>query len=193
MKFLNYLFGKKNDKDQKNDQSPFLPKEKDSTELIFAKNFTKKGGKFIYCENKDEVLDYFEKILKENGWDREDILCDDKSLSDFFKINEPSEKNIFNVQLLTCEFLIANKGSILICSNQIFDKKLNKIPENLIFFSYSNQFVPDVSEAMSNINIKYNNDLPTNITTINSFNTLSDKDFLSYGSASKNLYLLIQE
>ena len=65
MKFLNYLFGKKNDKDQKNDQSPFLPKEKDSTELIFAKNFTKKGGKFIYCENKDEVLDYFEKILKE--------------------------------------------------------------------------------------------------------------------------------
>ena len=193
MKFLNYLFGKKNNKDQKNDQSPFLPKEKDSKEILFARNFTKKGGKFIYCESKTEVLDFFIKILTENGWQKSDILCDDSSLSNFFNLDNSNKKKDYAVQLLTCEFLIANKGSILICSNQIFDKKLNEIPENLILFSNSNQFVPDVSEAMTNINIKYNTDLPNNITTINSFNPSSETDFLSYGSASKNLYLLIQD
>ena len=64
MKFLNYLFGKKNDKDQKNDHSPFLPKEKDSTELIFAKNFTESGGRFILIDEKNKTINQFMIIIR---------------------------------------------------------------------------------------------------------------------------------
>ena len=45
MKFFNHLFGK-NKKNNDDEESPFLPKETEPIELIFAKNFTKKGGKF---------------------------------------------------------------------------------------------------------------------------------------------------
>ena len=45
---------------------------------------------------------------------------------------------------------------------------------------------------MSLLNSKYEKK-PTNITTINAFDTKSEIDFLSYGRTSKNLYLLVQE
>ena len=36
--------------------------------------------------------------------------------------------------------------------------------------------------------------IPTNITTIKNFNVIKgDKDFLSYGTSSKNLYLILLE
>ena len=35
--------------------------------------------------------------------------------------------------------------------------------------------------------------IPTNITTIKHFKSGDDKDFLSYGSSAKNLYLLLLE
>ena len=35
--------------------------------------------------------------------------------------------------------------------------------------------------------------IPTNITTIKHFKTNEDKDFLTYGSSAKNLYLLLLE
>ena len=93
----------------------------------------------------------------------------------------------------TCEYLIANKGAILICSHQIKDLKLNEIPENLIILASSAQFVEDVSEAMTLINTRYKEDLPSNITTLNAFDPDKEENFLSYGSSTKNLYLLVQE
>tara|TARA_B110000116_G_C16379783_1_gene377990 strand:+ start:10 stop:591 length:582 start_codon:yes stop_codon:yes gene_type:complete len=191
LKLFSHLFGKKKINTL---TSEYLPKESDINEIQFAKKFTKKGGKFIYCESKIDTLNYYNQILDENGWEDTDILCEDPLLKGFFNLKDSSsEKNLKKVQVLSCEFLIANKGSILICSKQINNKKLNQIPENLILLSSTNQFVSDVSEAMTNINGKYNEDLPTNISTINTFNSHVEKDFLTYGSTSKNLYLLVQE
>ena len=59
-------------------------------------------------------------------------------------------------------------------------------------FAKNSQFSSDVSESMSLLNSKYETK-PTNITTINAFDTKSEIDFLSYGRTSKNLYLIVQE
>ena len=56
-------------------------------ELIFAKNFTKKGGKFLYCENKNEVLQYFDEILIENNWTLSSITCKNDFLNSLKKIS----------------------------------------------------------------------------------------------------------
>ena len=95
--------------------------------------------------------------------------------------------------MLGCEYLIANKGSVLVCSHQIQNLKLDELPENLIILASAAQFVEDVSEAMTMINTRYKEDLPSNITTLNTFDTNKEDDFLSYGSSTKNLYLLVQE
>lgn len=34
----------------------------------FTFNFKENGGKFIYCENLDEIAENFENILAENDW-----------------------------------------------------------------------------------------------------------------------------
>ena len=54
--------------------------------------------------------------------------------------------------ILHCEYLIANKGAILICNRQIQDQKLSDLPDNLIIMASTNDFKADVSEAMTAIN-----------------------------------------
>ena len=48
------LFGK--NKQKKSHNSPFLPTEEDPLDIGFAKNFTKKGGLFLYVESKDSLI-----------------------------------------------------------------------------------------------------------------------------------------
>lgn len=195
MGLFSNIFGSKK-KEQNTDKSPYLVSKKDPKELHFARVFTEKGGKFIFSENVEQTRNYFHRILAENGWGSSDLKSDSKSLNSFFNITvnpEALENKKATVQLLGCEYLIANKGSVLVCSHQIQNLKLDELPENLIILASAAQFVEDVSEAMTMINTRYKEDLPSNITTLNTFDTNKEDDFLSYGSSTKNLYLLVQE
>ena len=93
----------------------------------------------------------------------------------------------------TCEYLIANDGSILISSNQIAEKKLNELPKNFIVLATTSQIVKTIGEGLHGIKAKNKKNIPTNITTIKHFKAAEDDNFLSYGSSSKNLYLLLLE
>lgn len=195
MGFFTNIFGVKK-KEVDPQKSPYLNSEKKSKEIDFAENFTQKGGKFIFSENVEQTRNYFHQILAENGWGSADLKSNSKSLNDFFNIRvDPKNSDPKNTtaQLLGCEYLIANKGAILICNHQIENQKLDELPENLIILASAAQFVEDVSEAMSMINSRYKEELPTNITTLNAFDPNKEEDFLSYGSSTKNLYLLVQE
>ncbi len=190
MALFNRLFGKTS-KPKKEDKGPHSPKKKRIKELEFAQNFTGKGGKFLYSENSETTRKYFLQILNENSWEAHYVVTFSENLRSFFQLPEAKEEK--KVQLMNCEYMIANTGGILICSRQIQQKKLSELPENLIIIANALHFVNDVSEAMSLINTKYKTELPTNITTLNTFDPSKENDFLSYGSSSKNLYLLVQD
>src|SRR5690606_33656764 len=120
-----------------------------------------------------------------------------KNLKDKFKdtnlvsTNTISEGSIF---LTSCENLIANDGSLLISSNQIFEKKLPELPLNLIVYATTSQITDNINEGIRAIKSNNKQRIPTNITTIKHFKSTTDeKDFLSYGSSTKNLYLLLLE
>ena len=102
------------------------------------------------------------------------------------------ESNIF---FTTCEHLVAHNGSILVCSNQIKEKKLDELPSNLVVFATTSQLVDSISEALKIIKERYQKNIPNNITTLKHFQPTAENkdDFLSYGSASKNVYLLLLE
>ena len=72
-------------------------------------------------------------------------------------------------------------------------KKLKELPSNFIIFATTSQFVETISEGLKGIKDKNREKIPTNITTIKHFKTSEDDNFLSYGSSSKNLYLLLLE
>jgi len=181
--------------DEKN-QSKFLDADSPPIDETFTINFNKNGGKFLYCENIEEVQDYFNHIIKENNWDKKKALILNKHLKEKFKdfkLADVSKKETPDFLFTTSESLIANDGSLLISSNQIAEKKLIELPENFIVFATTSQFVNTISEGLQVIKAKNKATIPSNITTIKHFKANETNDFLSYGSSTKNLYLLLLE
>ena len=167
-----------------------------SEELIFAKKFTEAGGKFIYIDKGDSVIDTFTKIKEENQWDKNNVKCLSPALSKNLaikKTNDIVEEEDLKALVIECEFLLSNSGRMLISSNQIKNNKLDSLPDVLIVIARSNQFVGDVSEGMTRLKSKYSKKFPTNITTINVKNKFIEDDFLSYGNSAKDIYLIISD
>jgi hypothetical protein len=198
-KFIKSFFSKtEQEKNQNVPDGKYMPEKKVPIEERFTFNFTKNGGKFLYCENKSECDSFFSQIINENEWNDSEILCYDNSLLDFIekeKLNI-SKTNLNSKFFLTkCEFLVASDGSLLICDKQIKSHKVNDFPKNFIVFAKTSQFTETLSGGLNGIKSKYPRNLPTNITTIKNFNSQEKENtnFLTYGSTAKNLYLLLLE
>lgn len=178
------------------ERGKYMPEIKIPVDEKFTINFKANGGKFLYCENMQEIQSSLQDILKENDWEDKQVFLVDDRLKQMFKdfdlnvTKKVSESTFF---LSTCEYLIADDGSLLISSNQIAEKKLKELPPNFIIYATTSQFVESIGEGLRGIKHKNRDKIPTNITTIKHFKTLEDKDFLTYGSSSKNLYLLLLE
>ncbi len=200
MSLFRKIFGLKPDEStedvKSNERGKYMPEIKLPIDEKFTINFKANGGKFLYCENLNEIYNNLESIIEENNWTDKDTLILDDNLKDRFKNSElqpttkVSEATIF---LTTCENLIANDGSLLISSKQIFEKKLPELPANFIVFATTSQIVENIGEGLRGIKFKNKQKIPTNITTIKHFKSNDEKDFLSYGSSAKNLYLLLLE
>ncbi len=191
----NYKSEEKAKKGQKSDTSKYFPEEKLPVDERFTYNFNKNGGKFLYCENLQEVLEAFDNILMENDWYEKEVFCLDETLSQRFDgYNLTFNKKLSATFFLSkCESLVANNGSILLSSNQIKEKKLQELPSNFVIFATTSQLVENISEGLRIIKNQNKRQIPSNITTIQDFETDREKDFMSYGSSTKNLYLLLLE
>lgn len=201
MSLFRKLFGSKSDKPieelKSEERGKYMPEIKLPIDERFTINFKANGGKFLYCEDLNEVYQNLDNIINENSWQDAQALLLDENLKSKFKnsgvksTTKISESSFF---LTTCENLIANDGSLLISSKQIFEKKLPELPLNFVVFATTSQIVENIGEGLRGIKSKNRQRIPTNITTIKHFKSGDEKeDFLSYGSSSKNLYLLLLE
>ena len=197
MSFFKKFFGTtdENDSDDKNANNNDLVNANLSMDERFTSEFKKNGGKFIYCENLDEVHEQFLNILEENDWFESETLCFDSTLFEMLDENKLNYNNPSAPKFLfaTCENLIAEEGSVLFSSKQIKQNKPNELPSNIVIFATTNQIIETKSDGLRDIKRKYNTDYPTNITTIKYFKESKQDDFLHYGSSPKNLYLLLLE
>ncbi len=171
-----------------------MPKAKVAIEERFVVNFIENGGKFLYSESYNELNKNLALILEENSWTKSDILITNDKIKSTYKLPNSIKinQNKSKCFITNCENLIADDGSILISSNQIEEKNLSDFPENLIIISDTTKFKNNIGEGLAEIKSKSNN-IPTNITTIKNFNISKEKDFLSYGTNAKNLYLILLE
>ena len=137
----------------------------------------------------------FLNVLEENDWFECEALCFEPRL---YPLLDENKLNYANPQqpkfiLATCENLVADEGSILFSSNQIKQKKPNELPANIVVYATTSQILGTKSDGLREIKRKYDKDYPTNITTIKYFEKAKEEDFMHYGSAAKNLYLLLLE
>ena len=167
-----------------------------SLDDLFVHNFVEKGGKFLYCINKQEAVNNFNKVITENNW-KEIYLLDDKLMT-FLKKKDVEAAPIFNINtpiFTSCEYLIADKGDVLFSSNQLGSNKLKEYPESFIVFATTSQLVKDTNQSLTGIKAKFKKNLPNNISSIKNYQiNKNDDNFLNYGNNnSKNLYLLLLE
>ena len=192
MKYLKKLFNISNKEDKE-----IQKQEVDlSLDDLFVHNFIKKGGKFLYCLEKDEIFENVKNILLENNW--KSLLVTNPKLITFL-----NEKEIYIDQnhkksipfFTTCEHLIADRGNILFSSNQLKSTKLSDFSENFIVFARTSQLVKNTGEALTGIKTNFKNALPTNISAVKDFEMNKEDDtLLNFGnSCTKNLYLLLLE
>jgi len=190
--FWNFFRNKKNE-DSDKIESPIS--KDDTNDLIFAKNFTSFGGRFIFIDEKNSTNEIFQKIIEENQWSNDNVCSLDSNISKNLNIRLIRKIDNDNVKALVteCEFLLSNTGRILICNKQIKSNRIEDLPSVVIVLAKSNQFVSDVSEGMTELKKKYKTNFPSNITTINVKNKLNEDNFLTYGNSAKDIYLILSD
>jgi hypothetical protein len=201
MGLIDKLFGggkKKVSKETMETRGVHMPDLNIPVDEKFTIHFKKNGGKFIYCDSLSEVSEALSNIIIENNWVKHPFFVMNTRLEERFSkenitfTKKTKESEVF---FSTCEHLIAQNGSILVCSNQLMEKKLNELPDNIIVFATTSQLVESIGEGLKKIKKKYGHSIPANITTLKHFRATNENsdDFLTYGSSSKNLYLILLE
>ena len=190
MNFLKKLLKRQ----QTEDEQPTNIEGSLSLDDLFVQNFLSKGGKFLYCSTKKEIISNLKSILVENSWDKLQLL-DTKLLRYVDKKTEISKTDQKLPFFSTCEHLIADKGDILLSSNQLKSKKITEFSENFIIYASTSQIVKDTGQGLTGIKTNSKQNLPTNISAIKNYTiNKNDDNFLNYGNSnSKNLYLLLFE
>ena len=146
MSLFRKIFGTSNptpEEDKDSAYNKFSPDSDTPIDEQFIYNFKKNGGKFLYCENENEVKDHIENILEENDWFESEALCYEPELYNKLEENkiafdQPKNPIFF---LASCENLIAEEGSILFSSKQIKQRKPNELPANIIIIAKTSQII----------------------------------------------------
>ncbi len=191
MSVFDKIFGKKEPIQESKSNS-----EKDidtAPDTLFVENFKTNGGKFLYCDQQEEVLGFLQNIFKENTW--ESALCENKNLRENLNILDIPFDEKATVFYTTCEHLIVEDGSILFSSNQLKEVKLTQYPSNFIVFATTSQLIQSKDKALTSIKYRFKKEIPSNISAIKDYMPhKKDPNFLNYGNTnSKNLYLLLFE
>lgn len=137
-------------------------------EEIFAEAFINLGGKFIFCENEQDLIDNIVILHANRDWQQ--LLCSDERLLKLFKNNKidilaPANPNIESADacITGCEMLVARTGSIMLSSRQHMGRTSPVYYPVHLVFAYANQIVPDIEDAFVVLKKKYGSDLPSMI------------------------------
>ncbi len=142
--------------------------DKEALEEKFAENFNSLGGKFIYCENEDDLMNNIIKLYENLNWQH--MLCSEQALMDQLNKNqlniaEPSELQMENADacITGCEFAIARTGSVILSSKQNMGRTSSVFYPIHIIVAYIDQVVFDIKDAIEQMQQKYGKELPSMI------------------------------
>jgi L-lactate dehydrogenase complex protein LldG len=127
------------------------------------------GGQVIFCPTQKDVQEQIKQICNER--EKDSVFCIDQPLQELLKDVVAVESGTDRFQTLSigvtrCEFLVAHLGAIVISSAQISGRRLNVFPETHIVIAHQQQLTGYLEEALQNLQKKYENNLPSLISTI---------------------------
>ena len=140
----------------------------DSIDVIFAKKLIQNNGNFFYCDEKEDLIKTLQALTK--NIQTKLMYCTEKILQELLTkssidYNEDDYTSCDTI-LSSCEYLIAHQGKIMLSSRQLGPNAIKNLPKEHIVIAYTSQIVKNLNDAMSGVNTRYIDNLPSTITTI---------------------------
>ncbi len=143
----------------------FIPQHNQEIAHVFAAEFIKLGGKFIYCDTKAEMLSQLDALVKANAW--REVHCVEPEWVSFFADNNVAYTNgsadysKLAVAITGCEYLVARTGSLVLSSAGASGRALSVYTPIHICVAHINQLVWNIGDATRHMQEKYGTQLPS--------------------------------
>ncbi len=119
----------------------------------FAQLFTHSGGYFNYCQDEAEALQVLNQIVKIEQISS--VFCCDEDLGNFLNVLKTPHSSELTPQndaaFITCEYLIAYDGRIMLSHNNILHYHSSRLPEKIIIMANVSQIVTNLGDAMMKV------------------------------------------
>lgn len=167
----------------------------ESPDVIFAQEFTRIGGMYVYCENEKELVTSLSVILED--FPEKELFCQETTIGEYLvKAGVPFSSGQEDlpgckIGITGCEALVARLGSILLSSAQTGGRRISIYPESHIVIGFASQLMPDLQQAMAYIKRKYEPDYPSLLSFITGPSRTADieKTLVMGAHGPRNLYL----
>jgi L-lactate dehydrogenase complex protein LldG len=126
-------------------------------EVIFAQEFSKLQGRFVFCMDDADMKQQLEQLLKVKEWTK--VYCNEKKWDSEFS----NTINLANcdVAITSCESLVARTGTIVLSSAQQSGRTSSVYAPVHICIAYVDQLVYDIKDALQLIKEKYAGNIPS--------------------------------
>ena len=131
---------------------------------LFARQFSQNKGRFVYCENPQELVEQLRALIQDQGWERISTyeppmagLMDELGVKHFHPGKDPQQ---VEVGITQCEALIARLGALLLTSTQNRTRVLSAYPPVHVVVASSHQLVYDLDEALEKLREQHGEDFP---------------------------------
>lgn len=158
LSFFKKIIGKLFNLPEKVEEQPNIVKLGDELknadiDYKFAQLFSHSGGFFNYCADESEALKILNQIIKVE--EIRSIFCFDEDLKNFLNVlKTPFTEDLVlsnDTAFITCEYLIAHNGSIMLSQNNIKHYHSSRLPDKVIIMANVSQIVGNLSDAMMKI------------------------------------------
>ena len=153
-----------------NFSQPIFQPLADSPDVNFVTEFTRAGGKFVFCESPDDMLDKIKQLFAERQWN--EAWCNDTALTSMLRhagISTHDDTEDFQnmkVAVTGCEALVSRTGSIMVSSRQRSGRRMHIYPERHIVIAFTSQVTTDLNQAIEKVRQKYRGRLPSSVSLI---------------------------
>lgn len=148
--------------------TPIYPPQDELLELIFAEEFTRINGQFIFCEDENAFQSNLQELISAKNWAH--VYCWERPLQNI--LNKAQIIHIGNDQgfidhadvgITLCDAIAARTASIMVGSGNEAGRRLSVYPHAHVVVAYTSQLYPDIKEALHFIKQKYEGKIPSMI------------------------------
>jgi L-lactate dehydrogenase complex protein LldG len=152
------------------EESPLYKHNSEELEVLFAEQLTAVAGNFVFCENGIDFIENLLGLAERFNWRK--IYCWEPELQallthyefPFYQTDKDFEQA--EVGITSCEALIARNGSVMLSNQLASGRRLSIFPSHHIVIARTGQLVLDLKDAFQRLKEKYENTLPSMVSTI---------------------------